>query len=569
MSDRAILYASVSTGDKDTEASKLDAQLELCRERAEQEGYTVTGEHKEPEHTSGASQHPPELTKIIELAQQGEFDVLIARSLSRLARDITKQFRVERTLNKLGVRIEYYKYKFPDTAEGRLQKNMFAILAEYERENIAYRTNYGKRNKVKSGRIYVQGMPPYGYAGHIEKSGEGVDEIVKRSLVVDTEEAEVVQEIFEMYLSNRAVTAETIARHLTTKGIAPPGNKRYISEKYHVPADSPWNHATILKMLKRKTYMGTWEYGKKGNYESIAVQVEPIVGKLEYEDAQSKIYARRKSREHVHNYPYLLRNIAFCGVCGMPMRCKSDVRSSRAVRYYSYTCSKSHPQFKGERCDHTLSYRADIVDGYTWNDIKQLVADPTELKQAYEHYISSLSKQDNPINEKLQIKQRLVRKKELTLEKLLDEYLDGKLSKKRYRTRANKAEEAMNRYKAEVAALGVDLQAEAPHTAQKYDMEQYINQVPDLLSKTDGNEQLKMKVLEGLGVGVYMYPEGEYKNVNWALFSKSLRLEQTPSSLRVHLSMEIPRSRIILSRRLTFKLHTPYRNLDSVFVGVS
>ena len=39
MADRAILYARVSTGDKDTEASKLGAQLELCRKRAEQEAY--------------------------------------------------------------------------------------------------------------------------------------------------------------------------------------------------------------------------------------------------------------------------------------------------------------------------------------------------------------------------------------------------------------------------------------------------------------------------------------------------------------------------------------------------
>ena len=53
MSDRAILYARVSTGDK--EASRLDAQLELCRNRADQAGYTVVAEHKEPEHTSGAS----------------------------------------------------------------------------------------------------------------------------------------------------------------------------------------------------------------------------------------------------------------------------------------------------------------------------------------------------------------------------------------------------------------------------------------------------------------------------------------------------------------------------------
>jgi len=528
MSDRAILYARVSTGDKDTEASKLDAQLELCRNRAEQEGYLVVGEHKEPEHTSGASEHPPELTKIIELAQQGEFDVLIARSLSRLARDITKQFRVERTLNKLGVRIEYYKYKFPDNAEGRLQKNMFAVLAEYERENIAYRTNYGKRNKVKSGKIYVQGLPPYGYKEQIDKSD---DEIVKRSLVVEPEEAEVVQEIFEMFINDNDVTVTSIARHLTAKGIAPPGNTRYIGEKNYVPADTPWNHVTIQKMLKRKTYIGTWEYGKTGNYERITVPVEPIVGKREYEDAQAKIHAHRRSREYVQNYPYLLRNIAFCGVCGMPMRCKSDNRKKENKRYYSYSCSKAHPLSGAERCDHTLSYRADIVDKHIWHDIKPMVTNPTALQQAYSHYISSLTTQDNPIEAKLKAKRILIRKKELTLEKLLDEYLDGNLSKNRYRTRANKAEEAMNRYKAEVTALEVDLEAEAAHTAQKHDMEQYINEIPDLLAKTDGNAQLKMKVLEALGVGVYMYPESEYKNVNWALFGKSFRLRRNPTSL--------------------------------------
>ena len=69
--------------------------------------------------------------------------------------------------------------------------------------------------------------------------------------------------------------------------------------------------------------------------------------------------------------------------------------------------------------------------------------------------------------------------------------------------------------------------------SKKYHIRQFDAGItPDLLSKTDGNEQLKMKVLEGLGVGVYMYPEGEYKNVNWALFGKSLRLERTQSSVR-------------------------------------
>ena len=51
-----------------------------------------------------------------------------------------------------------------------------------------------------------------------------------------------------------------------------------------------------------------------------------------------------------------------------------------------------------------------------------------------------------------------------------------------------------------------------------------------MIAKTDGNAQLKMKVLEGLGVGVYMYPEGEYKHVNWTLFGESFRPSGMPSS---------------------------------------
>lgn len=264
MSDRAILYARVSTGDKDIEASKLDAQVDLCRKRTDQEGYAVVAEHKEPE-----------LTKIIELAQQGKFEVLICRSLTRLARNIHKQFRVENTLNKLGVRIEYYKYKFPDTAEGTFQKNIFAVLAEYERENIAFRTHYGKRNKVKSGKVYVNGIAPYGYTEHNVIVG---DNVIERTLKVVPEEAEVIREIFQMFTDTQAATAASIARHLTDKGIAPPGNTRYIGEQCKLPVNASWYGQTVQKLLKRKTYTGTWEYGKKGKGETIPVAIPPIDG---------------------------------------------------------------------------------------------------------------------------------------------------------------------------------------------------------------------------------------------------------------------------------------------------
>ena len=467
--------------------------------------------------------------------------MLICRSLTRLARNISKQFRVEHILNKLGVRIEYYKYKFADTAEGRFQKNIFASLAEYERENISFRTHYGKRKKVKSGKVYVNGVAPYGYIEHNVTIG---DDIVERTLKVVPEEAEVVQEIFEMFTSDKSVSAASIARHLTAQGIAPPGNTRYVGEQYKLPADAAWYGQTVRKLLNRKTYTGIWEYGKKGKDETIPVQVEPIVNNLVWESAQAKLETTKRTRAIVDNYPYLLRNIAFCGVCGMPMRCKSDHRRQENKRYYSYACSKSYSQYGAERCDHTLSYRADIVDNHMWHDIKPIFTDPTALQEAYKHYLSSLATQDNPIEAKLKAKQKLIRKKKLALDRLLDEYLEGRLSKKRYHTHSNKLEAAMNTCKAEATALQADLDAASELELQQQDVEQYINEMPDLLAKTDANDRLKMEILETLGVGVYMYPEGEYKNVNWALFGESFRPSGMPSSPLVrftrkhHLSLE-------------------------------
>ena len=525
MSDRAILYARVSTGDKDTEASKLDAQLELCRNRADQEGYTVVAEHKEPEHTSGATQHPPELTKIIELAEQGEFDVLICRSLTRLARNISKQFRVEHILNKLGVRIEYYKYKFSDTAEGRFQKNIFASLAEYERENISFRTHYGKRNKVKSGKVYVNGIAPYGYTEHNVIVG---DDVIERTLKVVPEEAEVIRDIFHMYTDSQAVTCAYIARHLTAKGIAPPGNKRYIGEKYRQEADAAWHGQTVSKLLHRKTYTGTWEYGKDSKDGTIPVAIEPIVDKQVWDKAQPKLGANKKSREHSRNYPYLVRDIAYCGVCGMPMNCKSDTRSNRP-RYYSYWCSKAHTTTK-QRCEHRLSYRADMIDESLWFDIKKIVSDPTTLKDAYAKYMQSATTRTNPSKKQLDTKQKLVHKNARKLEKLLDVYLDSDIPKNQYHKRKAKLEERVNKLNAEITAIKQEIQAEDDALAKNNDLQRYLNEIPDLMQFATGNKDAQMEILKRLGIAVLMYPEGEYKSVEWALVGNNMRLKGSPSS---------------------------------------
>ena len=51
MIKRAVSYARVS-GDDHDEASKLDAQIAMCREYAEDNGYTILREFQEDKYSS-------------------------------------------------------------------------------------------------------------------------------------------------------------------------------------------------------------------------------------------------------------------------------------------------------------------------------------------------------------------------------------------------------------------------------------------------------------------------------------------------------------------------------------
>ena len=57
---RAVLYARVSSDDTGNDGSNLQSQLGMCREYAEQQGYSVIRELAEDERgASGADQQPP------------------------------------------------------------------------------------------------------------------------------------------------------------------------------------------------------------------------------------------------------------------------------------------------------------------------------------------------------------------------------------------------------------------------------------------------------------------------------------------------------------------------------
>ncbi len=418
MTTRAILYARVSSDDRSkTGGQNLADQLRVCREYAEQRGYTINAELAEDDRgASGASFDLPQLSKVLDLARAGAFDVLIVRELDRLSRDLAKQLIVEQELKRASVAIEYVLYDFPDTPEGRLNKNLRAMLAEYEREKIKQRMMRGIRRAVKAGNVIIHGRRPYGYTP--------VDDHGTTTLEIVEDEARIVRHMFEWYAAGKGGVA-ALARHLTDMGVLTGGDMSNLEGTHGTPKTRPpghWNLSTVHKILSNELYAGVWHYGA----EDLAVEVPAIVTRELWEAAQkrrqtNKSYSRRNTK-----HDYLMGRRLTCAACGHKMHGGTKLRNNRkrtTLPYYS--CPARDTDVFATNCPTRQSFRADYVDAAAWGWLTERFRNEKRLRQALEEQQAQREELLRPHRQSRETIEGLIAEKERERERLLDLYLAG------------------------------------------------------------------------------------------------------------------------------------------------
>ena len=95
------------------------------------------------EKASGKDIKRPELKNMLDYIREG--DILYIESISRLGRNLKDLLEIVELLSEKGVGLISIKENFIDTTtpQGRLIFNIFATLAEFERENIKERQKEG------------------------------------------------------------------------------------------------------------------------------------------------------------------------------------------------------------------------------------------------------------------------------------------------------------------------------------------------------------------------------------------------------------------------------------------
>lgn len=193
-----IGYARVSTTDQN-----LDLQ---------QDALTAIGCEKIfSDVVSGVKKERPEFSKMMATLREG--DTIIIWKLDRLGRSLHELVKLVNELNEKGIGLKSLNDPFDTTtAQGRLIFNIFASLAEFERELIRERTQAGLTAARTRGR--VGGRKP-GLNPEAEKTAIAAETLYKeRSLTVSEicTKLGIARSTFYAYLKRRNVAVDPYNR---------------------------------------------------------------------------------------------------------------------------------------------------------------------------------------------------------------------------------------------------------------------------------------------------------------------------------------------------------------------
>ena len=143
---------------------------------------------------------------MIRQCRKGKIDMILAKSVSRFARNTVDTLSYTRELRSMGIPVIFEEQNINSIyPESEFLITIHGAFAQSESEGISSRVKWGIRQSMRTGRANIQYKTLLGY----EKGPDG-------EMVVNAEQAETVRKIYELYLSGQ--TLRNIKETLETGG---------------------------------------------------------------------------------------------------------------------------------------------------------------------------------------------------------------------------------------------------------------------------------------------------------------------------------------------------------------
>jgi len=358
---RAAIYCRKSTDENlHSDFSSLDAQREACQSfvaSMKSEGWTALPQAYEDGGISGGTIDRPALQRLMDDIRHGKIDAVVVVKIDRLSRSLLQFLQLMEFF-------EAHKIAFcavtqqinTASSAGRLLVNVLMSFAQFERELGSERTREKVHAARKKGR-YIGGSPPLGY---------DIDRVNHR-LLVNQAEAEMVRELFRLYLERRSLIA--VVKEVNARGWT---KKSWQNAKGVYKNGRPFEKVYLQRILINPLYIGRVTlHGEV--YEGLQ---EAIVDEETFRQVQELLAANRNGQSPGpgtrNKHGALLRGLIKCGVCGSALGHTYTRRSNRLYRFYVCTARVK----RGKDACPTPPFSAPDIEAFVVDQIRRVGSDP-------------------------------------------------------------------------------------------------------------------------------------------------------------------------------------------------
>lgn len=369
MNNRAVLYLRLSKEDIDKfsegdDSASIKNQRLLLVEYADKHNLTIVNIYSDDDE-SGLYDNRPDFNRMMEDAKNGEFDIILAKTQARFSRNME---HIEKYLHHdlpiWGVRFIGVSDGV-DTADDNNKKTrqISGLVNEWYCEDLSKNIKSAFKAKKKAGQ-YVSSFFPYGYVK---------DPNDKNHLIVDEYAANVVRDIFSMYL--QGIGKARIGRILGERGILIPSKyKKEVQGLNFYNANALdttkcWSFQTIHDILNNEVYIGNLIQNRHTtlSYKDKKVKAlpeeqwirvnhthEPIISEEVFWRVQELQKIKTKSVNGEAKYESVFSGLIFCADCKHSMIRKYKRRGNR--EFVGYMCSTYKVHGNAVCMSHSIDY---------------------------------------------------------------------------------------------------------------------------------------------------------------------------------------------------------------------
>ena len=319
---RVAAYCRVSTK-KDEQLNSYENQKAYYTEKImANPNWTMADIFADEGITGTSACKRKDFLRMIRQCRKGKIDMILAKSVSRFARNTVDTLSYTRELRSMGIPVIFEEQNINSIyPESEFLIIIHGAFAQSESEGISSRVKWGKHQAMRTGKANIQYKTLLGY----EKGPDG-------EMVVNAEQAETVRKIYELYLSGQ--TLRNIKETLESGGFKnsagtmewTTSNLRTILSDEKYCGDVLLQKTFIQDCISKKVIKNTGQlpmYLIQNHHEAIiprdrfdAVQVE-LARRKTLTSSTKKSAPTGMSR---YSGKYALSGLLFCGECGTAYR---------------------------------------------------------------------------------------------------------------------------------------------------------------------------------------------------------------------------------------------------------